>query len=141
MANRSGAARGPSIGAQPFIPRTGDGTGNGPDQQLAFKVVDSGIDYRTASLGTQIKTELNKVGALRSALHTPTTQQYACVSYVTGGTAPALVDKARFQGHPATIIALSHVGNQVSQAWVVGPSCSASDEDILKYVALPTSGG
>lgn len=141
VATRSGAARGPSIGAQPFIPHTGDGIGNGPNRQLAFKVVDSGIDYRTTSLGTQIKTELNKVGALRSALHTPTPQQYACVSYVTGGTTPALVDKARFQGHPATIIALSHVGNQVSQAWVVGPSCSASEEDILKYVALPTSGG
>lgn len=141
VATRSGAARGPSIGAQPFIPHTGDGIGNGPNRQLAFKVVDSGIDYRTTSLGTQIKTELNKVGALRSALHTPTTQQYACVSDVTGGTVPALVDKARFQGRPATIIALSHVGNQVSQAWVVGPSCSASKTDILEHVNLPTSGG
>ncbi|HEY6498519.1 MAG TPA: hypothetical protein VIZ20_03785 [Streptosporangiaceae bacterium] len=142
VATRSGAARGPSIGAQPFIPHTGDGIGNGPNRQLAFKVVDSGIDYRTTSLGTQIKTELNKVGALRvRALHTPSTQQYACVSDVTGGTVPALVDKARFQGRPATIIALSHVGNQVSQAWVVGPSCSASDTDILEHVNLPTSGG
>lgn len=152
VATGGGAARGPSTGtahAQPFIPHTGDGLHNGPQRRLPFKVVDSGIDYRTASLSTQIKTELNKVLALKSAkpssavrsLHTPTPQQYACVSYVTGGTVPALVDKARFQGHPATIIALSHVGNQVSQAWVVGPSCSASEEDLLKYVALPTSGG
>jgi hypothetical protein len=142
-----GSARDHSIGALPFIPHTGDTVGNGPErQQLTFKVVDSGIDYRTASLSTQIKTELNKVVALKPsargrALHKPTAQQYACVSYVTGGNAPALVDKAQFQGHPATIIALSHVGNQVGQAWVVGPSCSASEEDILKYVTLPTSGG
>ena len=118
-ATSHGAARGPSTGgahAQPFIPRTGSGASDGPVQQVPFKVVDSGINYRTASLGTQIKTELNKVVALKSAkssaggpLHKPTPQQYACVSYVTGGNAPALVDKAQFQGHPATIIALSHV--------------------------------
>jgi hypothetical protein len=142
VASGRGTARGPSTGgphAAPFIPPTETAKANGPDKQLTFKVVDSGIDYRTTSLGTQIKTELNKVVALKS--HTPTTQQYACVSDVTGGTAPALVDKARFQGHPATIIALSHVGNQVSQAWVVGPSCSASYTDILEHVSLPTSGG
>jgi hypothetical protein len=152
VAGGGGTARGPSTGgphAVPFIPRTGTGKVSGPDKQLTFKVVDSGIDYRNASLGTQIKTELNKVVALRPAtsssgaraLHTPTPQQYACVSDVTGGTAPALVDSAHFQGRPATIIALSHAGNQVSQAWVVGPSCSASDTDILEHVNLPTSGG
>lgn len=144
VAGGRGTARGPSTGgphAVPFIPPTETAKANGPDKQLTFKVVDSGIDYRTASLGTQIKAELNKVVALKSSTHTPTAQQYACVSDVTGGTAPALVDKARFQGHPATIIALSHVGNQVSQAWVVGPSCSASDTDILEHVSLPTSGG
>ncbi|HEX4253533.1 MAG TPA: hypothetical protein VH089_00520 [Streptosporangiaceae bacterium] len=142
-ASRGGSARGlptGSVHAQPFIPKTGNGASNGPEQQLAFKVVDSGIDYQSTSLRTQIKTELNKVVALKS-LHTPTPQQYACVSDVTGGTAPALVDKARFQGRPATIIALSHVGKQFSQAWVVGPSCSASKTDILEYVTLPTSGG
>jgi hypothetical protein len=145
VASGRGTARGPSTGgphAVPFIPPTETAKANGPDKQLTFKVVDSGIDYRTASLGTQIKAELNKASSSGiRALHTPTTQQYACVSDVTGGTAPALVDKARFQGHPATIIALSHVGNQVSQAWVVGPSCSASHTDILKHVYLPTSGG
>lgn len=144
VATGGGAARGPSTGgphAAPFIPHSGTGTGNGRDKQLSFKVVDSGIDYRTTNLSTQIKTELNKVVAGARALHKPTTQQYACVSDVTGGTAPALVDKARFRGRPATIIALSHVGNQVSQAWVVGPSCSASDTDILEHVTLPTSGG
>ena len=140
-----GTARGPSTGgphAAPFIPNPATGPGKGPDKQLSFKVVDSGIDYRTASLGTQISTELNKVASARArALHTPTAKQYSCVSDVTGGTAPALVDSARFQGRPATIIALGHAGNQLSQAWVVGASCSASDTDILKHVTLSTSGG
>ncbi|HEY2238637.1 MAG TPA: hypothetical protein VGI21_07590 [Streptosporangiaceae bacterium] len=145
-ATAGGAARGLPTGgvhAQPFIPKTGNGAGNGPEPQLAFKVVDSGIDYEATSLRAQIKTELNKVtsSAAARSLHIPTPQQYACVSDVTGGTAPALVDKARFQGRPATIIALSHVGKQFSQAWVVGSSCSASKTDILKYVTLATSGG
>jgi hypothetical protein len=60
---------------------------------------------------------------------------------VTSDSEPALVDSARYQGHPAMIIALSHVGKQISQAWVVGPACSASDTDILAHVTLPTSGG
>jgi hypothetical protein len=130
----------PPIHAAPFIPHTKSGDTDGPDRQLSFKVVDSGIDYRTTSLRAQITTEMNKVIALRSG-HTPTTRQLGCVSDVTGGNTPALVDSAEYQGRPATIIALGHAGNQVSQAWVVGPSCSASHLDVLKYVKLSASGG
>ena len=115
------------------------------DGRLALTSCEFGARLQVVDL---VRERALKVVALKSAkssaggpLHKPTPQQYACVSYVTGGNAPALVDKAQFQGHPATIIALSHVGNQVGQAWVVGPSCSASAEDILKHVTLPTSGG
>jgi hypothetical protein len=133
--------------AMPLIPLTPSRGSNGSNL-LSFRVVDSGIDYRGASLGQQIKTELNKVAAFgpatpsgAKALHSPTAQQYACVVYVTGDVQPALVDSARYDGRPATIIALGHVGNQVSQAWVVGPACSADDSDLLTHVTLPTSGG
>jgi hypothetical protein len=133
--------------AKPLIPLTPSQGHNGSNL-LSFRVVDSGIDYRGASLGPQIKTELNKVAALSPAtpsgarmLHSPTARQYACVVEVTGDFQPALVDSARYDGRPATIIALGHVGTQVSQAWVVGPACSADDSDILTHVTLPTSGG
>ena len=133
--------------ALPFIGLTPT-LGSGRANVLSFKVINSGIDYRSTTLGSQIKAELGHVAALGPArssgakfLHAPSTQQYACVMDVTGDIEPAMVDSARYDGSPATIIALAHVGNQVSQAWVVGPSCSANTTDILEYVKLPTSGG
>ena len=139
------SSRGPH--AMPFLPQT-PSTGSNGSNLLSFKVIESGIDYRAATLGPQVKAELSQVAALSPAtsygsrvLHTPTGQQYACVMDVTSDSEPALVDSARYQGHPAMIIALSHVGKQISQAWVVGPACSASDTDILAHVTLPTSGG
>jgi hypothetical protein len=138
-----------SIGAhaKPLIPLTPSSPANGSNP-LSFKVTDSGIDYRAGSLSSEIETELNRVAGLNPAtsygarvLHSPTAQQYACVVDVTVDVEPALVDSARYDGRPATIIALAHVGNQVGQAWVVGPACSADDTDILEHVTLPTSGG
>jgi hypothetical protein len=133
-------------GVLPFIPLTPKVGSNGADL-LSFKVVNSGIDYQAATLGPQIKAELGHVAALGPAsssgakfLQAPSTQQYGCVTDVTGDIEPAMVDSARYNGRPATIIALAHVGNQVAQAWVVGPSCSADNTDILEHVTLPTSG-
>jgi hypothetical protein len=132
--------------ARPLI-QTPAGGSNRPNI-LSFKVIDSGIDYRTSTLRSQITAELGQVatrGPARSSgadvLHAPSSQQYGCVMDVTGDIEPALVDSARYNGSPATIIALGHVGNQVSQAWVVGPACSADNTDILEHVTLPTSGG
>ena len=140
----SATSSGPA--ALPFIQSPADGsTGT---NILSFKVIDSGIDYRASTLRSQITGELGQVatrGPARSSgadvLHAPSSQQYGCVMDVTGDIEPALVDSARYNGSPATIIALAHVGNQVSQAWVVGPACSADNTDILEHVTLPTSGG
>jgi hypothetical protein len=141
----SGASSRPA--ALPFIGLT-PAHGSGGANVLSFKVINSGIDYQFATLGSQIKAELGHATALGPArssgakfLHAPSTQQYACVMDVTGDIEPAMVDSARYNGSPATIIALAHVGNQLSQAWVVGPSCSADNPDILKHVTLPTFGG
>ena len=141
----SGASSRPA--ALPFIGLT-PAHGSGGANVLSFKVINSGIEYQSATLSAQIKAELGHAAALGPArssgakfLHAPSTQQYACVMDVTGDIEPAMVDSARYNGSPATIIALAHVGNQLSQAWVVGPSCSADNPDILKHVTLPTSGG
>ena len=141
----SGASSRPA--ALPFIGLT-PAHGSGGANVLSFKVINSGIDYQSATLSSQIKAELGHATALGPArssgakfLHAPSTQQYACVMDVTGDIEPAMVDSARYNGSPATIIALAHVGNQLGQAWVVGPSCSADNPDILEYVKLPTSGG
>jgi hypothetical protein len=62
------------------------------------------------------------------------------VQRVTSSVKPALVDVARYQGRPATVIALAQEGNPVAQAWVVGPQCSAGTSDVLAHVWLRSSG-
>jgi hypothetical protein len=144
---RPQSSAGGSSGALPFIGRN-PGIGSNVPDALSFRVINSGTEYRTATLSSQISTELSQGvtnGPNRSSgamsLHAPSSQQYGCVMDVTGDTEPALVDSASYNGHPATIIALAHVGNQVGQAWVAGPGCSADNPDILAHVTLPTSGG
>jgi hypothetical protein len=60
---------------------------------------------------------------------------------VTGGTRPSLVDEARYDGQPATVIALAPSATQLGQAWIVGPRCSAETNDTLQHVQLSGAGG
>jgi hypothetical protein len=60
----------------------------------------------------------------------PSARLEACVSRVTGGVTPRLVDKASYDGKPAYIIAVP------SQAWVVGLGCTAADTDVIAQVPL-----
>jgi hypothetical protein len=60
---------------------------------------------------------------------------------VTGGNHPTMVDMAEYKGHPATVIAMAAEGTHIPQAWIVGPTCSASNSDTLAHVMLATSGG
>ena len=123
------------------------GTSPSPAQPT-FDVVSSGIDYQHATLSTQVGSELSKVSSISAGspagkplLRAPTAQQDSCVQRVTSSVKPALVDVARYQGRPATVIALAQKGNPVAQAWVVGPQCSAGTSDVLAHVWLRSSGG
>ena len=116
--------------------------------QPAFEVVTSGIDYQPATLSAQVETELGRIGKIGANTasgerirHQPTAQQDQCVHAIMAGVLPTLVDAARYQGHPATIVALASGGGQSGQAWVVGPACSADQNDILAHVRLPSAGG
>ena len=111
-------------------------------------MVTSGIDYQPATLSAQVETELgriSKIGANTASgakiRHQPTAQQDECVQSIMPGVKPTLVDAARYQGRPATIIALAPGNSQLGQAWVVGSGCSASRGDILTHVRLPSAGG
>ena len=125
---------------------TGNRGPRGPAQPT-FDVVSSGIDYQHATLSTQVGSELSKVSSIsadsaagKRILRAPTAQQDSCVQRVTSSVKPALVDVARYQGRPATVIALAQEGNPVAQAWVVGPQCSAGTSDVLAHVLLRSSG-
>ena len=48
-----------------------------------------------------------------------------------------LVDQARFQGHPATIIVVAATSAQPGMVYVAGTPCSASDAHILAQAPLP----
>ncbi len=116
--------------------------------QPGFKVVTSGTNYQPATLSAQVETELSQMGKIgadtRSGApirHQPTAQQDGCALLITSGVKPTLVDSARYQGRPAMVIALASGGGQLGQAWVVGPTCSASKGDILTHVRLASAGG
>ena len=116
--------------------------------QPAFEVVTSGTNYQPATLTAQVETELGQMGKIGADTqsgarirHQPTAQQDGCALLITSGVKPTLVDSARYRGRPAMVIALASGGGQLGQAWVVGPTCSASKGDILTHVRLASAGG
>lgn len=106
----------------------------------SFTVVRSGTDFRPAHLAAQIESVLARTGP-GGTEHVSSTTEEDCVYGVTGGTRPSLVDEARYDGQPATVIALAPSATQLGQAWIVGPRCSAEMNDILQRVQLPGTGG
>ena len=116
-----------------------------PASPPVFNVITSGTDYRSVSLGAQVAKELSQFSGIKARgsppEHQPTTQQEGCALRITSGVKPTLVDAARYQGHPATVIALAPGAGQLGQAWVVGPACSADKSNILAYVPLSSAGG
>jgi hypothetical protein len=106
----------------------------------SFTVIRSGTDFRTAQLAAQIESALAAAGRAGTE-HVSSTVEEDCVYRVTGGTRPTLVDEARYDGQPATVIALAPSAAQLGQAWVVGPGCSAETNDALMHVQLSGTGG
>jgi hypothetical protein len=64
--------------------------------------------------------------------YVPSPQLSGCVSRLTGGVAPSLVDKASYDGIPAYIIAVP------TQVWVVRRGCTAADPQLI--VRAPLTG-
>lgn len=98
-----------------------------PTASVSFVVTASGTKYEAATLAAQVQARLNAGGG---AGNSPTATLQGCVSSVTGGQSPRLVDLATYQGSAAYIIATS------SQAWVVGTGCTASDTELVTSVSL-----
>jgi hypothetical protein len=131
-------ATGPKSGLITPPPRT---TTAPPGTVLpSFTVIRSGTDFRAAQLAAQIESALAETGRAGTE-HVSSTTEEDCVYRVTGGTRPTLVDEARYDGQPATVIALAPSAAQLGQAWVVGPRCSAETNDTLMHVQLSGTGG
>jgi hypothetical protein len=59
-----------------------------------------------------------------------------CINLIAPGRVVLLVDVARFDGKPATIIVIAALAASPAEAWVVGSGCSAAGKDILGHALL-----
>jgi hypothetical protein len=60
----------------------------------------------------------------------------ACINLIAPGRTVLLVDIAKFDGKPATIIVIASLAASPAEAWVVGSTCSAASKDILDHAVL-----
>lgn len=113
----------------------------------------SGTDYQPGTLARQVTSVLGMrafigvPGPTASSSASPGSassgtedQLRACVTQITGGIPPRLVDQARFQGRPATIIVQAAATGRPQQVWVVGPACSAGHPDLIAHTELTSRG-
>ncbi len=142
---RSNAAAAPSA----HLPAQRSGTARSGGEHSAISsaptehVVASGTNYQAGQLTTQV----NKVLAHANSPEAPpaTTQPTpafgstvtGCVAHVTGGRRPLLVDHARYEGKPATVIVLPGTHPDTLRVLVAGPDCSATATDLLASTTVP----
>jgi hypothetical protein len=115
-----------------------------------FAVIESGTSYQGSTLVSQVRAQLYglrptaqappalspaaSVEASASASSgtnaAPPPTLSGCVSRLTGGVAPSLVDRARYDGSPAFIIAVP------TRVWVVRLGCTAANQQVITSVSL-----
>ena len=105
-------------------------------------IMASGTNYLPGRLRAQVEaalTEVNRPAATPSPFSPLASSRIArCVARVTGGKRrPLLVDHARFEGKPATVIVVPAGRPNLARVVVVGPACSATVTDQLASTTLP----
>jgi hypothetical protein len=152
----AGSAAAPAISAGGKAPRLPTGGLSAPGSHAAasnvapaIRAVSSGTDYQPGQLKAQISAALAQFGpnaAEGSGARTPSpasrpnAQLPTCVTRVTGGKRPLLVDQARYQGHPATVIVIPADRPRTLRALVVTGDCTAATSHVLATTTLPAPG-
>lgn len=99
-------------------------------------LISSGTRYTTESLVPQVQDRLRESSSTVQDGTVPS-RLLECVKAVAGGSAPVvLVDDAWFDGRQATVIVVSGTSGG-RHAYVVGPQCSAEEQDLFASVQLP----
>jgi hypothetical protein len=105
-------------------------------------VLSSGTNYRTGQLKAQVGAAL--AAAVRtgpnpkpSRLGSGVTALTSCLKRVAGNQRPLLVDTARYNGSPATIIVLTTASAKTLRVVVAGPGCSATQTDLITTTTIP----
>jgi hypothetical protein len=141
----AGPAAAPSAVAGPHSPSAASGAGPEIGAGAQFTVRHSGTPYRKTTLAAQARTllatpsaGLNSPGKGSGGLsrRAPGLALTGCVEKVAGLKAVRagevkLVDQARFQGRPATVIVVQATSAQPGTVYAAGAGCSASRADIL----------
>lgn len=63
-------------------------------------------------------------------------QLSGCVDRIAAGKAVLLVEFAKFEGKPATIVITAAAQRGSGEVWVVGPTCSASNTEVLDHLKV-----
>ncbi|MEU5880988.1 hypothetical protein [Spirillospora sp. NPDC047279] len=114
--NPAPSKRTQSLGAEGEQPKM---AGDAP-----YTVTRSGTDYRGTQLKQQVGSLLSSAAQKsRSGGTAPDAQTAQCVTSITGGKRPDLVDAARYEGSAATVIALAGTQPGTWNIWAVGPDC------------------
>ena len=136
------AAPGRHTSPEAITPAAGQGG------SVQFTVRRSGTRYRRDAFAAQAAALLNQpsAGLLRPGKVSGLSRQHqtsaliGCVSTVAGAGHVKLVDQARYQGRPATIIVVAQPSSAPATVFVAGPQCSRGHSDILAREPLPASG-
>ena len=117
----------------------------------AAQIVSSGTNYQPGQLEAQVSAVLSQHGAGAGAsaatgsspANPPAASASpvpACVPHVTGGKLPLLVDVAKYQGRPATVIVIPGATPGSLRALVVAGACTATNGRVLATTTFPRSG-
>jgi len=125
---------------RPAVPMGGANQTAEAGSAQSFAVVTSGTDYLPARLQAEAgallarDTATPRIHGLVPAVEPVIT---GCVTRITGGRLPTIVDQARYQGQPATVIVLAGTGAAPGQVWIARPACPAANSAVVTHLLLP----
>jgi len=139
------APSGPRMSAGGFE----SGGGAAASGAAAARIVSSGTNYQPSQLKSQVSAVLAQHGGSTAEGPGPspnnrpasTSRQLpACVTQVTGGIRPLLVDHASYQGHPATVIVVPSAAPGKLRAVVVAGECTGPTSHVLATATISAPG-
>jgi hypothetical protein len=105
-----------------------------PSARSQLRSPHQAVTVSPTTLRQHVQAELRLPPASRPE-KAANSQVLGCV-HLLAGTAPVeLIQSARFNGQPATII-VARTGRNYT-AWVAGPGCSATSRDVLDTITVP----
>jgi hypothetical protein len=107
-------------------------------------VITSGTNYLPGQLKSQVRAVLNRFSTAGSNPKAATGHTAAagagltsCLARVVGNQRPRLIDRAHYNGRPATVIVVPTAKAATLRVLVVGTLCSTAASDLLASTTMP----